>query len=298
MNAKKLFSGLGTAIVTLFKKDGKIDWKAMRELIKQQIKAGVNYLVVCGTTGESPTLSHEEHIRLIQFVVKEVRGRVPVLAGTGSNNTVEAMRLTRAAKAAGADGVLVVSPYYNKPTQRGIKEYYRAIAKIGLPIILYDIPGRCGGQGVSAQTILELAREGVICGLKWASGNLDQLQDVLAGRLDDFVVLSGDDNLTFAAMALGAHGVISVLSNLIPKEIADFVTEMKAGFWQEARAFHYAYLRLMRAMFIETNPIPVKTSLYLMSPEFVSYTFRSPMCQMSEENLVKLKVILEEYGLI
>lgn len=295
------FVGVGTAMITPLEKGGEIDWNALGKLVERQIGAGVDFLVPCGTTGESPTLTHSEHEEVIRFAVKVVAGRVPVLAGTGSNSLAEALALTQAAKDAGADGVLVVSPYYNKPTQKGIKEYYRKLAEIGLPIVLYDIPGRCGGGGVSAQTIIELAREDTIQGLKWASGNLDQLQEVLASlgsRREDFTVLSGDDNLTFLAICLGADGVISVLSNLAPEAVVSFVSELRQGNWAVGRQEHYRLLRLMKAMFIETNPIPVKTAMAIAYPDIYQEILRSPMCTMEEENKAKLKEVLRAYGLI
>lgn len=298
-DAKNQFMGLGTALVTPFDKAGRVSETALSILVNQQIAGGVNFLVPCGTTGESPTLSHEEHDKVNELVVRKAAGRVPVLAGTGSNNTAEAVRLTAAAKQSGANGALVVSPYYIKPTQPGIKDYYRKVAEIGLPVILYDIPGRCGGQGVTAETILELAYEGVIVGLKWASGNLDQLQQVLDNRPEAFTVLSGDDNLTFMAMCLGADGVISVLSNLLPKAMAEFVRAMNKGQYQEGREEHYWLLPLMRAMFLETNPIPVKTALAVVQRDVFLEVFRSPLVPMGMANKEKLiKVLMESHIII
>ena len=293
--------GAGTALITpLYRSNGSslVDYRALDFLVARQIKEGINFLVPVGTTGESPTLSHAEHQEVIAHVVKAANGQVPVLAGTGSNSTVEAVSLTGAAKDFGADGALVVAPYYNKPTQEGFVQHYRAVAQVGLPVVLYDIPGRCGGQGVSAQTILKLAHEGTICGLKWASGSLDQLMDVVAGRPKGFLVYSGDDNLTFPAMCLGADGVISVLSNLVPGIIANLADNINVGNWRVGRRQHYWLLRLMRAMFIETNPIPVKTALAMMYPRIVQEVFRLPMCPMDEKNRGKLQEVLRAYGLI
>lgn len=295
---KNQFVGLGTALVTPFEKNGQISWGAIEVLVEKQILEGVDFLMPCGTTGESPTLTHAEHEEMIRFVVKKANSRVPVLAGTGSNATTEAISLTSAARAAGADGALIVSPYYNKPTQKGIMGYYRELAKVGLPIVLYDIPGRCGGQGVSSETILELAREGAIVGLKWASGNLGQLMEVLSHCPQDFIVLSGDDNLTFTAICLGAEGVISVVSNLIPKRMKDLVFSFHFGGMTAGRQQHYELLPLMQAMFIETNPIPVKAALAMMYPGVFKEAYRSPLCGLEETNKEKLRHLLDEYGLI
>ncbi|MFA5359611.1 MAG: 4-hydroxy-tetrahydrodipicolinate synthase [Patescibacteria group bacterium] len=293
------FKGLGTALVTPFYPNGQINYEAFKWLIEKQIEAGVDFITPSGTTGESPTLSHYEHKKIIRFTVLTASKRVPVLAGTGSNSTAEAVSLTQSAKDCGADGALVVSPYYNKPTQKGIKLHYRAIAEIGLPIVLYDIPGRCGGNGVSAETILELAHDGMICGLKWASGNRDQLEKVLVGRPDNFVVLSGDDNLTHYAMGKGANGVISVLSNLMPKQMVKFIAELE----HDANSFESVkwetYLSpIMEAMFIETNPIPVKTAMTMIWPEIFDEAFRLPMCEMEEDNKEILRNVLRRYNLI
>jgi len=297
--AKNIFSGLGTAMITSFGEDGAVDYVALADLIDRQIGAGVNFLVPAGTTGEAPTLNYEEHVKLIAVVVRQAKNRVPVLAGTGSNSTAEAVKLTQAAKVCGADGVLVVSPYYNKPTQKGIKLHYREIAKIGLPIILYDIPGRCGGSGVSASTILELAYSGVICGLKWASGNHEQLQKVAEGRPENFVILSGDDNQTYYAMNQGADGVISVVSNLMPKKMVEFVTALR----RDAESMRCTTLNdylseIMEAMFFEVNPIPVKTAMAMVWPQMYKETFRLPMCQMETENREKLVRVLRKYDLL
>jgi 4-hydroxy-tetrahydrodipicolinate synthase len=297
-STQKRFNGAYTALVTPFALNSQIDWAALHCQVERQIESGIRGLVPCGTTGESPTLSHDEHDEVIRSVVKKANGRVPVLAGTGSNNTAEAVRLTQAAKQSGADGALVVAPYYNKPSQDGIMNYYRAVAKVGLPVVLYDIPGRCGGQGVSAQTILALAHEGVIVGLKWASGNFDQLQDVLAGRPEGFNVFSGDDNLTFPAMCLGADGVVSVAANLVPKHIVDLVTDLALAMMMVGRARHFYLLPLMRAMFLETNPVPVKTALAMAWPGVFQEAFRSPLCRMSPENREKLWGVLRSYGLV
>ncbi|MDO8593152.1 MAG: 4-hydroxy-tetrahydrodipicolinate synthase [bacterium] len=294
---RNLFTGVGTALVTPFQKNGRLDWDALGTLIEMQVSDKIRFLVPCGTTGESPTLSHYEHNEVVGFTVKRTAGRIPVLAGTGSNSTAEAISLTEAAKLSGADGALVVTPYYNKPTQKGLLLHYRELAKIGLPIVLYDIPGRCGGQGASAATILELAHEGTICGLKWASGNLDQLQEVLSNRPAGFTVLSGDDNLTYLAMCLGADGVISVLSNLLAKQVEHLVFWAEQHQWPAARSQHFELLKIMQAMFIETNPIPVKTALAMVYPKIFQEIFRPPLCEMEEANKEKLEKVLRGYGL-
>jgi 4-hydroxy-tetrahydrodipicolinate synthase len=294
------FIGTGTALVTPFTEAGGVDFFALKFQLERQIEGGVQFLVPCGTTGESPTQTHDEHKLVMKFVIEEAAGRVPVLVGTGSNSTDEAVALTKAAKEFGADGALVVMPYYNKPTKAGIMDYYRQVAKVGRPVVLYDIPGRCGGAMISAKTVLDLAQEGTIVGLKWASGNLDQLQEVLAGRPKGFKVFSGDDNLTYPAMGLGADGVISVVSNLIPKLIAKFVADSRlgSGFSIEACRQHYSLLQLMKAMFIETNPIPVKTALAMMYPKTVKEVFRSPLVGMEESNRKVLWGILKWHELV
>ena len=294
-----IFKGLGTALVTPFLSDEALDINGIRALVSQQIEGGVNFLVPCGTTGESPTLNDlfpGEHLRVVLETVEIAAGRVPVLAGTGSNSTREAIELTKESKKAGANGVLVVSPYYNKPMRNGFLDYYKRIAEAGLPVILYDIPPRTA-KGVPTDVILQLAEEGLIVGMKWASGDFGQLMEIIKYRPQDFVVLSGDDNSTFPLMALGGDGVISVVSNIIPKGMKKFMLLMSNGEWHTARAIHYGLLDLMKAMFIETNPIPVKTALALMHPETFGAYFRSPMMPMEEKNVEKLKGIIARYDL-
>lgn len=297
----KQFTGLGTALITPLDHDGRIDWIAMTRLVEQQIAGGVDHLTPGGTTGGAPTLTPEEHIQVIKFVVKAAAGRVSILAGTGSNSTAEAINLTVAAKRVGADGALVVVPYYIKPTIEGLMAHYRELAKVGLPIFLYDIPGRCGGNMVPAEVILELANEGTIVGLKWASGNLDQLQDVLAERPKNFTVLSGDDNLTFSAMCLGADGVISVLSNLLPERMAKFISVMSKPRHKfgklDGREEHFRLLPLMRAMFMKTNPIPITTALVMVYPDIFWEAFRLPLMGMKAEDRGKLREVLQAYDL-
>lgn len=296
------FTGVGTALVTPLEKNGQVSYTALAVLVSEQIAGGVNFLVPCGTTGCSPTMDHAEHKRVIREVVRLANGRVPIMGGTGSNWTREAIDLTLAALADGVSGFLIVVPYYNKPTEDGIRGHYRAIAKVagGRPIFLYDIPGRCGGFMVPARVILELAHEGTIQGLKWASGNLDQLMEVLAGRPTGFKIFSGDDNLTLTAMSLGANGVISVASNLVPGPIVNMVNEMNQRPRSSAiaEAEHFRLLPLMRAMFLETNPIPVTEAMAMVWPHVFKPVFRLPMCRMTEPNRKKLLSVLTEYGLI
>lgn len=296
-----MFEGLGTALITPFDKNGEIDFKAFNFLLSRQIET-VDFLVPCGTTGESPTLSHQEHIDVIRHTVEEAAGRVLVVAGTGSNSTKEAAALTEGAKGAGADGALVVSPYYNKPTVNGLRHYYKSVAEVGLPVILYDIPGRTA-RGVPTELIIELANDGVIAGVKWASGDQDQLMALISETPSDFSVLSGDDAFTYGLMAQGGDGAISVLSNILPADLYSMVTDCSYGNWDHAVRRHYKYLPLMRAMFLETNPIPIKTAFHLVysdahggiAPE--PY-FRSPMIGMENENLKTLKEILRSFNLV
>lgn len=288
------FLGLGTALVTPFKKqDGEVDWEKFEELVIRQTNKGADFLVPCGTTGESPTLTHREHQLLIMITVKagkRANEDITILAGTGSNSTKEAVELTEAAKIAGADGALVISPYYNKPTPDGFRDYYRQIAKVGLPVVLYDIPGRTA-KGVPTDVILELAHEGAICGIKWASGDIEQLKTIINNCPNDFSVLSGDDNRTLELMELGGDGVVSVLSNLMPAFMNGFVVDMRNGMWKEAEKTNNLIMDLMKAMFIETNPIPVKTALALRGVLPGAY-FRSPMVPMESGNLEEFKNIL------
>lgn len=288
-----MIQGTGTATVTPFR-NGQIDKAALKWLIERQVEAGCSFVVPCGTTGESPTLSHEEHVWVIKETVKIVNGRIKVVAGTGSNCTDEAIRLTTAAREAGADAALVVSPYYNKPMPAGLRNHYRQIAKVGLPIILYDIPGRTA-KGVPTDVILELAHEGSIAGIKWASGDLAQLMEIIQKKPEGFTVLSGDDNLTFALLALGGNGVISVLGNITPRDINEMVSLALEGKFDQARVAHYALLPLMKTMFIETNPIPVKTALAIMYKDIFTDELRPPMSTMEIQNRVKLAEILKQY---
>lgn len=298
MEGRQVFSGLGTALITPFVyQGGPVDYQALERLIDDQIEGGVDFLVPCGTTGESPTLTAAEHVEVIRFCVETVQGRVPVLAGTGSNSTAEAVRYTEEAKEAGANGVLVVSPYYNKPMAAGYLDYYRQVAQVGLPVVLYDIPGRTA-KGVPTDVIIQLAREGSICGIKWASGNLEQLEAIIANRPDGFTVLSGDDNRTVELMKLGGNGVISVVSHLIPSQLKELINDALAGRWERADSLNAHLLPLMKAMFIETNPQPVKTAAAMMHPRIFGEYFRSPMMPMEDGTRAELEGMLQAYGLL
>jgi 4-hydroxy-tetrahydrodipicolinate synthase len=291
-----MFSGSIVAIVTPFK-NGKVDEKKLRDLIELQIKNGSSGIVPCGTTGESATLSFQEHERVIEIAVQQVKARVPVIAGTGSNSTEEAIMLTRHAAEVGADGSLQVSPYYNRPTQKGLYEHFKAIAEaVDIPIILYNIASRTG-VNIEPETIFKLSRDCKnIVGVKEASANLDQMSRIkaLCGR--DFELISGDDSLTLPILSIGGIGIISVVANIVPKDVADLVSEFTKGNIRKAREIHYKLLPLIKAVFLETNPIPVKTAMGLLG--MCEPDLRLPMCAMSEENLEKLKAALKDYGLL
>jgi len=291
-----MLQGTLTAIVTPFEYNGEVDEEALRNLVNFQIENGVNGLVPCGTTGESPTLGYEEHNRVIDIVIEETRGRVPIIAGTGSNSTKEAIVLTRHASEAGADYSLQVAPYYNKPTQKGFYEHFRAIAdSVEFPLVIYNIPGRTG-KNIETDTLLKLAEHKNIVGVKEASGNISQVMAIIKDRPENFTVLSGDDNLTFALIALGANGVVSVASNLIPKRVSNLVNSALAGNWQEARRCHYALLPFFNALFLETNPIPIKAALAMK--ELIKEIYRSPMCPLEPDNRNKLKTILSNLNIL
>jgi 4-hydroxy-tetrahydrodipicolinate synthase len=283
------------AVVTPFK-DGRVDEVKVRELVEFHIKNGTDVLVPCGTTGESPTLSHDEHRRVIELAIQAANKRIPVVAGTGSNSTAEAIDLTRFAKNAGADGALVVLPYYNKPTQQGLIAHCRAIADaVELPLILYNIPGRTG-INMLPETLAALADHPNIVGMKEATGNLEQMTHdiVLCGAKLSF--LSGDDTLTLPLMAVGGKGVISVVANIVPRDVADLTRAFLSGDWKRARELHLKLFPLCQAMFCETNPIPVKTAMALMG--MINGELRLPLCPMSEANLSKLKAAMRAYGLL
>lgn len=290
-----MFSGVFTAIVTPFK-DGNVDEKTYKHLIRFGIDGGVSGIVPCGTTGESPTLSHDEHKRVIELAVSEIAGQVKVIAGTGSNSTQEAIDLTRHAKSVGADAALMVSPYYNKPTQEGLYQHFNKVAEsVDIPIILYNIQGRTG-VNIENATVKRLSEVPNIVGVKEASGNILQMSEVIRLCSPEFDVLSGDDQMTFPLMGLGGKGVISVVSNIVPDKMSTMVRLMLEGKPAEARAIHFEIYELCQAMFIETNPIPVKAALGLMGT--ITPEYRLPLCPPSAANLEKLKGVLEKYGLL
>jgi 4-hydroxy-tetrahydrodipicolinate synthase len=291
-----MFSGSIVAIVTPFK-DGKVDEKKFRDLIEFQIKNGTSGIVPCGTTGESATLSFQEHERVIEIAIGQAKKRVPVIAGTGSNSTQEAIMLTKAAAKAGADASLQVSPYYNRPTQKGLYEHFKAVADaVDIPIILYNIASRTG-VNIEPETIAKLASDCKnIVGVKEASGNLDQMSRIKALCRPDFDLISGDDSLTLPILSIGGTGIISVVANIVPKDVASLVAEFQKGNIKKAQDLHYKLLPLIKAVFIETNPIPVKTAMGLMG--MCDPDLRLPMSSMSLENLDKLERALREYGLL
>jgi 4-hydroxy-tetrahydrodipicolinate synthase len=290
-----MFRGSIVAIVTPFK-GGAVDEKCMAELIEFHISSGTNGIVPCGTTGESATLTHEEHERVIEFVVEVCNKRIPVIAGAGSNSTEEALRLTRAAKRAGADGALLITPYYNKPTQKGLLSHYEKIAtEVDIPIIIYNVPGRTG-VSIQPETVERLSRIDNIVGIKEASGNLDQVSKIINLCGDRITVLSGDDSLTLPILSIGGKGVISATANIVPGDFVALIDAFERGDIEEARRIHNKLFPICKAMFIETNPIPVKTALALMGK--IHLEFRLPLSEMKEETLEHLKKVIKEYGLI
>lgn len=290
-----MFEGSGVALITPFK-NNKIDEEALGELIEAQIKAGTQVLIPCGTTGESATLTHQEHDRVIELTVKAAKGRAQVLAGAGSNSTAEAIRLTRHAQEAGVDGVLLISPYYNKPTQEGLYLHFKTIAEaVDIPIVLYNVPGRTG-VNMAPSTVARLARIKNIVGIKEASGSLTQVSEILELCPQDFLVLSGEDALTFPMLTLGAKGAISVTANVLPDLCAQMMEAAFQGDWERGRQLHFQLAKMNRVLFIETNPIPVKTALALMKK--ISGELRLPLSPLSEASLQELQKVMKEYRLI
>ncbi len=290
-----MFEGSIVAIVTPFK-NGRVDEDGYRKLIEFQIENGTSAIVPCGTTGESATLNVDEHARVIDIAVEAVNKRVPVIAGTGGNSTSEAIALTRHAKEVGADATLQVTPYYNKPTQEGLFCHYEAILKaVPLPQILYNVPGRTS-VNLLPETVARLAKFPEVVAIKEASGNVGQMADVVRMAGENITLLSGDDNLTLPVLAIGGKGVVSVVANIVPRDNADLVKAWGQGKTEEARNLFYKILPLCKAMFFETNPIPVKTSAALMG--LIGDEMRLPMCPMAPETLEKLKKVLTDYGLI
>ncbi|MGA2509125.1 MAG: 4-hydroxy-tetrahydrodipicolinate synthase [Candidatus Acidiferrales bacterium] len=292
-----MFTGCGTALVTPFRKDLSLDEEAVRRLARRQVEAGIDFLVPCGTTGESPTLTHAEQRRVVEITIEEGRrGKVPVVAGAGGNNTAHVIEMAREFQALGADGILSVSPYYNKPTQEGLYQHYKALAAaVPLPIILYNIPGRTG-VNIEPATVKRLSEIDNIVGVKEASGNISQMAAVLDLLPERFIVLSGDDAITLPLMSLGGRGVISVSSNEIPAEMTRITKLALANDFAAAREIHRRYSRLMDANFIETNPGPVKAAMALMG--LLEPVFRLPMVPPKPENLAKIRSALEAVGLV
>lgn len=293
MKAKSQFEGSMVALVTPFRA-GKVDEKALRRLIDFHLKARTDVIVPAGTTGESATLSHEEHRRVMSIVLEHVDGRVPVICGAGSNNTEEALSLIRYAKKIKAAGVLVVTPYYNKPTQEGLYRHYAYLAnKVDIPIVLYNVPGRTG-VSIAPQTVARLAKIPNIVAIKEASGNLDPVDQIL--ELSGITVISGEDSLTFPMMAMGARGVISVTANVVPEWIREMVHATLNGDLERGRELHQKLYPLSKVLFVETNPIPVKTALGLM--RMIRPELRLPLCEMTVENQKKLKQVLKKLGIV
>jgi 4-hydroxy-tetrahydrodipicolinate synthase len=290
------WTGLGTALVTPFTPDGAVDEGAVRRLARRQIDEGVHFLVPCGTTGESPTLSRDEHLRVVELVVEEARGRVPVLGGAGGYDTREVAALAADIERLGAQGILSVTPYYNKPTQAGLIRHYETIAaRTSLPIVLYNVPGRTGCN-IEPRTVARLAAVPNIVGVKEASGNMTQMCEVCRLVSDDFIVLSGDDALALPLMAVGGRGVISVASNVVPGPMARMVEAAERGDFGSARAEHQRLLRLMLVNFMESNPIPVKASMARLG--LLEETYRLPMVPPSDATRAALDDVLGEIGLL
>ncbi len=291
-----MFRGCGTAMVTPFREDLSLDESTLRSLIRRQIEAGIDFLVPCGTTGESPTLTRDEHLRVIEITVQEADGRVPVLAGAGGYNTAEVIELAREIEALGADGLLSVTPYYNKPTQEGLYQHYKAIAdSTRLPIILYSVQGRTG-INVEPATVRRLSEIGNIVGIKEASGNIGQMSAILNIVPDDFIVLSGDDAITLPLIALGGRGVISVVSNEIPAEMAELVRLANAGNFDRARTLHRKYLPLMEVNFVESNPVPVKAAMAAMG--LLERTYRLPLVPPQPQSMDRIECVLESLNFL
>jgi 4-hydroxy-tetrahydrodipicolinate synthase len=293
---RRTFQGSLVAMVTPFH-DGKVDEGKLRDLVEFHVAHGTDGLVPCGTTGESPTLTHEEHKRVIEIVIEQSRGRIPVVGGTGSNSTAEAIDMTRHAAKAGAAGALLVTPYYNKPTQQGLYEHYRAIAQAvpDLPLIVYNIQGRTA-VNVETETMARLAQIPNIVGVKEASGSLDQMTAVILACGPDFTVLSGDDNLTLPLMSVGGRGIISVVGNFLAREVSDMTHAALEGDWKRARDLHLKLYPVCKAMFLETNPIPVKEAMAMLG--MIRAEWRLPMCPMAPANREKLRQALVQAGIL
>jgi 4-hydroxy-tetrahydrodipicolinate synthase len=291
-----LFEGCGTALVTPFRKDGSLDEHTLRALVKRQVEQGINFLVPCGTSGESPTLSRKEHIRVVEITLEAAKGHVPVLAGAGGYNTAEVIELANELKQLGADGILSVTPYYNKPTQEGLYQHFKAIAQaVQLPIVVYSVQSRTG-VNVEPATLKRLSEVDYIIGVKEASGNISQMASVVHHVPSTFAVLSGDDAVTIPLIALGGRGVISVVSNEIPREMTALAQYALANQFPAARDLQRKYLPLMEVNFVESNPIPVKAAMALMG--LLEPVWRLPLCPPSAANQAKIEKVLETLGLL
>ncbi|MBT3194581.1 MAG: 4-hydroxy-tetrahydrodipicolinate synthase [Verrucomicrobia bacterium] len=288
-----MFTGVYTAIITPFNTDGSVDYGCLRSLIDRQAAAGIDGIVPVGTTGESPTLSYEEHSRVIDATIEACRGRMKVIAGTGANSTAEALSLTQRAKDAGADGTLQVTPYYNKPNQEGLYRHFSAVADLGLPVMLYNVPGRTGRE-IAIETICRLASHPSVVGVKEAGGCADRVSLVLSQC--DIGILSGDDALTLPMMIAGAAGVISVASNVIPEVMVDMVGAAREGRWSEARALHLAHHMVFSHLFLDTNPIPVKAAMAMKG--LCEEVYRLPLCEMDDGLKQQLRTTLETAGVL
>jgi 4-hydroxy-tetrahydrodipicolinate synthase len=292
---RRPFTGCGTALVTPFKPDGSLDESGVSRLARRQIDAGIHFLVPCGTTGECPTLTEAEQLRVVELVIREAKGRVPVLAGAGGYNTQEVIHAGRRMREAGADGILSVTPYYNKPTPEGLFQHYRAIAEgVGLPVIVYNVPGRTGCN-VDPATLTRLSGLPNIVGVKEASGNVTQMCEICASVPDDFIVLSGDDALTLPLMAIGGRGIVSVASNEIPAEMSRMVELAEAGDFAGARALHQRLLPLLMVNFVESNPSPVKSAMASMG--LLEEVYRLPMVPPRPASKQRIEAVLQALGI-
>jgi len=290
-----MFNGVFTALVTPFQTNGEIDWMSLDRLVKNQLEKGISGLVPVGTTGESPTLSHDENLQVVERVIQLVDGKVPVIAGTGSNCTEEAIKMTQKAKELGADASLQVAPYYNKPNQEGLYRHFSSIAdNVDLPLVVYNIMGR-SGINVETSTLMRLAEHPNVVAVKEASGDLSQMMDVIASRPDDFSVLSGDDSLTMPLCMMGGNGVISVASNILPAEMEEMVQACLKGDVAKARKLHYSLLPFFKGMSLDTNPIPVKSTMAIMG--MIGDHFRLPLCAPEAPILKELSQLVKDYKL-
>jgi len=291
-----MFTGCGTALVTPFRRDLSLDEAALRKLVRRQIEAGINFVVPCGTTGENPTLTRAEHLRVVEITLEEAKGKVPVLAGAGGYNTQEVIELAREVEGLGAKGILSVTPYYNKPTQEGLYQHFKAIAEaVHIPIVVYSVQGRTG-VNVEPATLARLAQIPNIVGVKEASGNIAQMASIIQQVPESFAVLSGDDAITLPLIALGGRGIISVVSNEIPAQMTELAQLCLSGDFAGARKLQRKYLPLMEVNFIESNPIPVKAAMALMG--LLEPVYRLPMCPPKPENLARIEKVLESAGLL